>query len=204
LNVILVILFHALLIISSNNSISLSFYLFVYLIIVTFEFNTCYSMSYSVKNICNNSISVSFYQMVYLVIGLFECNTCYSISYSVNNICNNSISLSFFFYISLWVSGSFSIMISLLYTRFTFFLPKTVLLGFLFFLYSSLPSLYLVFPLHFHHFVSILHICAIWSINYNLQLFISFESYQCINGKYRKQPLVCIYSAIIPFYLILC
>jgi hypothetical protein len=68
----------------------------VYIIIVIFEFNTCYSISYSVNNFCNNSISLLFYLMVYLVIAIFECNTCYSMSYSVKNICNNSISFSFF------------------------------------------------------------------------------------------------------------
>jgi hypothetical protein len=51
---------------------------------VIFECNTCYSISYSVNNICINSISLSFSQMVNLVIVIFESNTCYSISYSVN------------------------------------------------------------------------------------------------------------------------
>ena len=41
-----------------NNSISLSFYLMEYLVIVIFKCNTCYSISYSVNNNCNNSISL--------------------------------------------------------------------------------------------------------------------------------------------------
>jgi hypothetical protein len=79
----------------------------VYLVIVIFEFNTCYSISsvnnicisFSVNNICKNSISLSFYLMQNLVIDIFEYNTCYSIysiSYSVNKDCNNSISHLFY------------------------------------------------------------------------------------------------------------
>jgi hypothetical protein len=39
----------------------------VCLVIVIFEFNTCYSISYSLNNICNDGISLLFYLMKYLV-----------------------------------------------------------------------------------------------------------------------------------------
>jgi hypothetical protein len=45
----------------------------VYLVIVIFECNTCYSISYSVNNICNNSISLSLFFYISLwVSGHFQ------------------------------------------------------------------------------------------------------------------------------------
>jgi hypothetical protein len=105
------------------------------------------------------------------------------------------VCLSHSFFIFLWVSGSFSIMISLLYTTFTLFLPKTVLPGFLLFLYLSLPSLYLVFPLYFNHFFPFytFALSDLLIISYHYSFHLNHINLLLTNTE--NKHLVCIYLA---------